>query len=246
MIKRHGEGARRQARQLQPITSASPLAGLLQASGGSAFLVDGLPAPAFMEALGSQLANALADGRLESALAMLAGCPGLALIPCRKAFFSALHWSCSSEQMAPATSALLSLGCDPAGYPLPESSPEERASNTPLRWAISSGSLLAVEALIAAGATPGIDDLFEACRNAQARCALAIAEARPDLDPFEPSRPGLPHCVQALFEAAAALSPGERAKRPLLAEALSHFEARSLSESAPVPLSDSSKDSRRL
>lgn len=233
MIKRREDGAWRRARQTRKSHQASPLAALLACSGDSPAMRRGHPSPAFLDALGSELANALADGRLECALAMLAGCPALALMPCRKAVFSALHWSCSSERLAPATRALLALGCDPSGYPIPGSAPGERASNTPLRWAISSGSLPALLALISAGARPGLDDLFEACRNAQARCALAIAQARPDLSPFESPGPGLPHCFQALFDAAAALSPSDRAARPLLEEALCVFESRALLDSAP-------------
>lgn len=179
----------------------------------------------FMRHLGEQFASALADGKIETALAMLAGCPALARLPCKKALFSALHWSCASVALAPATRALLLLGCDPLGYPGEYPNDVERASNTPLRWAISSGNLPSLSALLAAGAKPDINDLYEACRNAEGACAIAIMTAAPHLNPFEPTGQAGLNCHQALIDAAESTRNPFNESRLLIDEALSDFES---------------------
>lgn len=185
----------------------------------------------FMRHLGEQFASALADGKIETALAMLAGCPSLARLPCKKALFSALHWSCASVALAPATRALLLLGCDPLGYPGEYPNDVERASNTPLRWAISSGNLPSLSALLAAGAQPDINDLYEACRNAEGSCAIAIMAAAPHLNPFEPTGHGGLNCYQALIDAAESTRNPFNESRLLIDEALSSFESWALDHS---------------
>jgi hypothetical protein len=204
---------------------------------------DAQPSPVFIAMLCEQFAEALADDKLESAMAMLAGCPQLALLPCRKALYSALHWSCASVRLAPATRALLELGCDPWGYPARNDSAD--ASNTPLRWAVSSGNLESLRALLHAGALPTLGDLHEACRNAQGACAMAILSSAPLLDPFEPIGPHGAHCYSALEEAARSLRNPINDYRLQVDQALAAFEQAALMSSIGHAPADG-KDGRRL
>lgn len=199
----------------------------------------------FMRRLADQFTAAVADGKLESSMAMLAGCPELAKMPCRKAFFSALHWSCANVSLAPVTRALLSLGCDPLGFPSPEQGAEGR-HNSPIRWAASSGNLPALSALLGAGARPDLEDLMEACRNAQGACAMAIVEAAPELDPFAPAVAGGACCFDALREAAASLRCAVNDKRLQVDEALGCFEALALARQLPAGPRGDDSGSRRL
>lgn len=198
--------------------------------------------PLFMHHLGEQFAEALANEKLETALSMLAGCPSLATMPCRKALFSALHWSCASERLAPATRALLVLGADPMGFPLSDKS-ADHASNTPLRWAVSSGNLPSLQALLRAGARPELADLHEACRNAQGACAMALLDARPDLDPFASIHDS--SCHQALVDSAKNLRSPIEEKRLHVDEALAQFERIALNSLCPAFSVTTERDDER-
>jgi hypothetical protein len=183
---------------------------------------------AFMDALGAQLMDAIVDERLASALAMLAACPQLALADLRKAGRGALHWSCSSPSMAPCAKALLALGAAPSGC-AGEAAP---CSESPLRWAAEAGSIDAVHALIQAGARPQLSDLFAACRRAHGGCAMALAQANPDLDPFAPLPGGLLCCFDELARACDALAFPFNEWRLQARQALAFFERQALQGSA--------------
>lgn len=190
----------------------------------------------FSRALCDQFAQAVADENRETALAMLAGCPQLARMPCRKALHSALHWSCASPVMAPLAEALLRLGADPTGV-MPGGDTVCEPVNTPLRWASSSGSLRAVKALLAAGVLPELSDLREACRSGQGACGLAIFEARPELDPFA-DLDGQ-SCHQALDAAVSSMTLFN-AEASISARALmAAFERRAIEDSTAAARSDS-------
>lgn len=226
---------------------ASPLLLLAAQCGSPGSFTDDFSEPLgalFMAHLADQFAEALANDKLEAALSMLAGCPQLALIPCRKALYSALHWSCASTRLAPATRALLLLGCDPLGYPLGGSASDDESTNTPLRWAVSSGNLDSLRALLSAGASPTLGDLHEACRNAQGACAIAILDSAPQLDPFAPvGRMGV-HCHATLAQAARSLRNPINDGRLRVEQALAAFERRSLM--GLFPKASENRASKRL
>jgi hypothetical protein len=250
MAEKNNKSHRNASTQRQTSRSKSPLQRLALDIANPSFMAPISPDSVFMCNLGDQFASSLADGKIETALAILAGCPSLARLPCKKALFSALHWSCASAALAPATRALLFLGCDPLGYPGDYPNDVERASNTPLRWAISSGNLPSLTALLAAGAKPHIHDLYEACRNAEGACAIAIMTSASDLNPFEPiGHRGLT-CHQALLEAAESNRDPFNESRLLIDEALSVFQAWALNHALPIDADDAddakARDSRRL
>ena len=194
-----------------------------------------------------QFAQTVCDGHLEASMAMLAGCPALALLPCRKALFSALHWSCSIVSMSPLTHALLSLGCDPEGYPAPEHAGlSDRHHNSPIRWAVSSANRASLAALLSFGAKPEIDDLYEACRNAQGGCAIALMEAMPQADPFAPIGPYGQSCHQALLEAARTLRNPINADRLKVEQAASLFESMAISKCVTAEDQADAQSSKRL
>lgn len=222
------------------VSPRSPLGRLIAKGGPASELGDSL---FFSRALCDQFAQAVADENRETALAMLAGCPQLARMPCRKALHSALHWSCASPAMAPLAEALLRLGADPTGT-FPGEAPAREPANTPLRWAASSGSLRAVAALLGAGARPMLGDLREACRSGQGACGLAILDARPDLDPFA-DLDGQ-SCHQALSAAVEGMTrgfaEGPRGARALMAA----FERRAIEVSAGRARSEQESRTGRL
>lgn len=203
----------------------------------------------YMRALSEQFATSVADGNLEASMAMLAGCPALARMPCAKSLISALHYSCASARMAPLTRALLALGCDPQGNPRAPGQVAD-GSSSPLRWAASSGSLGAIQALLKAGAKPKIGDLHEACRQARGDCVSALLSAAPKLDPFKPFGGHKTSCDAALRTAASerrAFSPENRLSIEM---ALADFERwalkRELDTSADGGNSTTSQGSKRL
>jgi ankyrin repeat protein len=194
-----------------------------------------------MAHLAEQFACAVADGQLESSLAMLAGCPGLASIPCRKALYSSLHWSCASVKLAPLTRALLALGCPVDGF---ASTSGRSDSDSPLRWAASCGNRESLDALLSYGARPVLTDLLEACRRARGACALAMLSAAPDLDPNE-SPAGSESCKSALVRASQELSPISSELAEGIQQALSYFEKLAL-EAQTQEGRSSSSGSKRL
>ena len=192
-------------------------------------------------------AQTVCDGRLEAAMAMLAGCPSLAKLPCRKAHFSALHWSCSIVAMAPLTQALLFLGCDPEGFPFFEHEPaSERKHNSPIRWAVSSGNQQSLKALLSYGAQPEVDDLYEACRNAQGACAIALVAYLPQFDPFAPIGPSGQTCYQTLLDAAHTFKTPLNEHRLMVQQALSLFEFMSITSHVDSPDSAADTSNKRL
>ena len=181
------------------------------ALGGKAF-----DESSFARALAEQFLDAVADCKLEAALAMLAALPSLATRRERKAGRGALHWCCASPSMAPCAKALLALGCPVDGF-------EPALDDSPLRWAADAGSLEALEALLALGAPARPGDLLAACRRAHGACAMALVRARPALDPFAGSQ-GLPSAFEALASACEAFSHPFNEQRLRAREALAFFE----------------------
>lgn len=174
---------------------SDPLRALLGASWPSA-------SPAlFQSQLSERFAEAASLGDLHACMAMLAGCPELALDrSCSKAGHSPLHWACSTPSMAPLARALLWLGAPAAG------DPSCLSFQRPARWAIDCDSPGALEALLDFDAPLDHEDLWEACRLGHGACVILLLSRRPSLSPLWRPSESAPSCAEALA-ASLALRP---------------------------------------